>query len=553
MVVDSVSSSGQLSFLRVFRLGRALRPLRVIRGNANMRVVVSSLMSSITDVVNVYFLTQFVSLIFAIMGVSLFSGLFYRCNNPTASSRAECTGWFLDPRTGVNTSAVWANPTYASVPGDPPFNFDDVANAFLLVKEVQVTEGWTEVLAAGMDTTSDGLQPRFNATKWNALYFIAVITIGTFFVSQLYTGVIVQSYSKSAGTAFMTPEQRKWIVTKMQIAKHKPQIVGDNAHVWWLKRLAQDILIPCKSTDGATCKRGYHRVHNKIETAVSVAVLGNMVVLMLYRHGMSDAYASTLDALNNAFLVLFAVEMCAKMFALGVRKYWREPSFAFDGAIVLGSGVVLLLSAQPALSQLSFIPQVARLFRVGRLLRLLQKFPRLRKLFETIISALPSMGNVTALLLLVLFVETIIAIELFGNVLPSENGAGISEHANFRSFWSGFLLLFRGLTGENINVVSRNCMRYHAFAPVYFILFNDLVKSVFLNLYLATIIDKLDMTVTSKPRLFQQDFEHFESVSPKVGVLHGCFGGGVVDSDTLPVACDATGVASVRQRCHWLD
>lgn len=513
MVVDGLSSSGQLNFLRVFRLGRALRPLRVIRGNANMRVVVSSLMSSITDVVNVYFLTQFVSLIFAIMGVSLFSGLFYRCNNPAATSRADCVGWFIDPTTGVNTSAIWANPTYSNMHGNPPFSFDDVANAFLLVKEVQVTEGWAEVLAAGMDTTSDGLQPRFKATKWNALYFVGVITVGTFFVSQLYTGVIVQSYSKSAGTAFMTPEQRKWILTKMQIAKHKPQIVGDNEHVWWPKRLAQDVLIPCKSTDGATCKRSHHNIHSRIETAVSVAVLGNMVVLMMYHYGMSSGYADTLDALNNAFLVLFAVEMCAKMFAVGVRKYWGEASFAFDGAIVVGSGIVLVLSAQPALSRLSFIPQVARLFRVGRLLRLLQKFPRLRKLFETIISALPSMGNVTALLLLVLFVETIIAMELFGDVLPSGNRAGISEHANFRSFWSGFLLLFRGLTGESINVVSRDCMRHHVLAPVYFILFNDLVKSVFLNLYLATIIDKLDMTVTSKPRLFQQDFEHFESVN----------------------------------------
>lgn len=217
MFVDAFSSSSALNFLRVFRLGRALRPLRVIRGNANMRVVVSSLMASITDVLNVYVLTQFVSLIFAIMGVSLFSGLFYRCNNPGASGRADCVGWFVDPTTGVNTSAVWSNPTYAGLVGNPPFSFDDIWNAFLVVKEVQVTEGWTEVLAAGMDTTAEDVQPEFNASRWNALYFIGVVTVGTFFVSQLYTGVIVQSYSKSAGTAFMTPEQRRWILTKMQV------------------------------------------------------------------------------------------------------------------------------------------------------------------------------------------------------------------------------------------------------------------------------------------------------------------------------------------------
>jgi hypothetical protein len=33
-----------------------------------------------------------------------------------------------------------------------------------------------------------------------------------------------------------------------------------------------------------------------------------------------------------------------------------------------------------------------------------------------------------------------------------ENGPGLSRHANFETFGSAFLLLFRALTGENINV-----------------------------------------------------------------------------------------------------
>lgn len=37
-------------------------------------------------------------------------------------------------------------------------------------------------------------------------------------------------------------------------------------------------------------------------------------------------------------------------------------------------------------------------------------------------------------------------------VTPREVGPGISRQANFGSFWSAFILLFRGLTGESINV-----------------------------------------------------------------------------------------------------
>lgn len=56
-------------------------------------------------------------------------------------------------------------------------------------------------------------------------------------------------------------------------------------------------------------------------------------------------------------------------------------------------------------------------------------------------------------------------------------------------------------------------MRIHSLAPVYFMMFNDVVKSIFLNLYLATIIDKLDGAVSTKNRLFESDFERFEAVS----------------------------------------
>ncbi len=215
--MDALTSGGNLKFLRVFRLGRALRPLRVIRGNASMRVVVSSLMSSFTDVINVYFLSQFVSIMFAIMGVSLFSGLFYSCNNPDALGKQDCVGTFTHPVTGMNTTAVWSNPAYAGFTDNPKYSFDDLWNAFLVVKEVQVTEGWTEVLASSMDVTDYGKQPEFNASRMHAFFFIAVIAIGTFFVMQLYTGVIVQSYSRSEGTAFMTDTQRQWIQAKLQV------------------------------------------------------------------------------------------------------------------------------------------------------------------------------------------------------------------------------------------------------------------------------------------------------------------------------------------------
>ena len=205
------------ALVTLFLIGKSLRPLRIIRLRKNMRVVVGSLIASRTDILNVYFLTQLASLLLAIVGMSMFSGSFYRCSNPQASGRLDCVGTFTDSTTGLNRTAVWTNPTYTDTPDAPPYSFDNIWNAFLLVKEVQVSDAWSEVVEVAMDITAMDKQPHFNASRWRAVYFMAVVTVGTFFFCQLYTGVIVSSYSRSDGTAFMTPEQRQWVASKKQV------------------------------------------------------------------------------------------------------------------------------------------------------------------------------------------------------------------------------------------------------------------------------------------------------------------------------------------------
>ena len=63
-----------------------------------------------------------------------------------------------------------------------------------------------------------------------------------------------------------------------------------------------------------------------------------------------------------------------------------------------------------------------------------------------------------------------------------------------------------------LQVVMRDCQRVHGYAPIYFIVFNDLGKFVFLNLYLATIIDKLSGAVRKTPMLMEAHYNRFERV-----------------------------------------
>lgn len=86
-LVELIFSGSNLSIIKVLRLLRTLRPLRFITHNVSMKIVVNSLLSSVKGIMNVGVVVIIVWLMFAILGVSLFSGKFYSCSNEFLTTR----------------------------------------------------------------------------------------------------------------------------------------------------------------------------------------------------------------------------------------------------------------------------------------------------------------------------------------------------------------------------------------------------------------------------------------------------------------------------------
>ena len=77
--IEYAISDVDISVIKVLRLLRTLRPLRFISHNISMKIVVIALLESVSAIVNVMIVVILVWLMFAILGVSLFSGKFYFC------------------------------------------------------------------------------------------------------------------------------------------------------------------------------------------------------------------------------------------------------------------------------------------------------------------------------------------------------------------------------------------------------------------------------------------------------------------------------------------
>ena len=91
-------------------------------------------------------------------------------------------------------------------------------------------------------------------------------------------------------------------------------------------------------------------------------------------------------AIDQACLAIFVVEIAAKLIARGIR-FFRDGWNLFDLAVV----AIALVPSSGGLS-------VLRALRILRVLRVVSVAPRLRRVVEGFITALPGMGSVFLLM-----------------------------------------------------------------------------------------------------------------------------------------------------------
>merc|ERR1719331_760838 len=99
-VMDSLQLlplEGDVSFLRTLRLVRALRPLRVISRNPNLKVVVNTLFKSVPELLNLVIVVALCFLIFGLFSVASFKGRFHSCQTVAGGGYEEFVPPGLSP------------------------------------------------------------------------------------------------------------------------------------------------------------------------------------------------------------------------------------------------------------------------------------------------------------------------------------------------------------------------------------------------------------------------------------------------------------------------
>nr|6SX5_A Chain A, Ion transport protein [Magnetococcus marinus MC-1]6SX7_A Chain A, Ion transport protein [Magnetococcus marinus MC-1]6SXC_A Chain A, Ion transport protein [Magnetococcus marinus MC-1]6SXE_A Chain A, Ion transport protein [Magnetococcus marinus MC-1]6SXF_A Chain A, Ion transport protein [Magnetococcus marinus MC-1]6SXF_B Chain B, Ion transport protein [Magnetococcus marinus MC-1]6YZ0_A Chain A, Ion transport protein [Magnetococcus marinus MC-1]6Z8C_A Chain A, Ion transport protein len=206
----------------------------------------------------------------------------------------------------------------------------------------------------------------------------------------------------------------------------------------------------------------------------AIIVLNGAVLGLLTDTTLSASSQNLLERVDQLCLTIFIVEISLKIYAYGVRGFFRSGWNLFDFVIV----AIALMPAQGSLS-------VLRTFRIFRVMRLVSVIPTMRRVVQGMLLALPGVGSVAALLTVVFYIAAVMATNLYGATFPEW----------FGDLSKSLYTLFQVMTLESWSMgIVRPVMNVHPNAWVFFIPFIMLTTLTVLNLFIGIIVDAMAIT-----------------------------------------------------------
>ena len=227
--------------------------------------------------------------------------------------------------------------------------------------------------------------------------------------------------------------------------------------------------------------------HRRFVQAITVLIVINAALLGLETAPLLMAGWGMLIAdVDVVILGIFTIEIVLRIAAHG-RAFWRDPWSVFDFVIV---AISLAAIGNPL--------SVLRALRVLRVLHLVSVMPRLRRVVQTLLHSLPGIGSIVLLLVLLIYVSSVMATELFGHEFPQWFGTvGHSAYS-----------LFQIMTLESWSMgIVRPVMEVHPLAWMFFVPFVLIVGFAVLNLFIAVVVDSMQQLHREERRGAEQATE----------------------------------------------
>jgi len=446
--------------------------------------------------------------------VNYLKGRLYHCHfkNLEVKDFFELTQQIYNKWDCYNTGGVWVNYIV---------HFNHIGSAALALFQTATTVGWADLMYMGSASRGVDMEPKHLSNLYSTFFFVIFIIVGSFFILNLFIGVIISTYNKGKeayGKNFLlTEKQKRWLEAKLMIIQAKP-------------------IVKMKLPSSEWRHPFYFLAQSKwFDRFIYLCIILNTVVLAIDWYGASAEILSLTTTINYVFAAIFTLEAMLKILGYGFR-YFKDGWNIFDLVIVVITLVGIILQ-QTLNVQLGPQTTIIRSFRIGRVFKIFNKNKSLKIIFQTFMVTLPAMFNIGGLLILFIFCFAILGMNLFAEVKLEDIRGQLSYHANFQNLSNSFLTLIRVSTGGKWNElmyaysqpssVLYQCIEdpsYPEYAAndystvgcgnilgstLFFFCFVIFINLIYLKLFIAIILQGFQDTAEKDSRLFNSETSEY--------------------------------------------
>ncbi|XP_011200552.2 sodium leak channel NALCN isoform X1 [Bactrocera dorsalis] len=343
--------------------------------------------------------------------------------------------------------------------------FEDFATSIFTVYQAASQEGWVFIMYRAIDSL-----PAWRA----AFYFSTMIFFLAWLVKNVFIAVITETFNE-----IRVQFQQMWGARGHIQKTAASQILSGNDSGWRLVTIDDNKhggLAP--ETCHAILRSPYFRM------LVMTVILANGIVMatMTFKHDgrPRNVFYEKYYCIEMAFTFFLDLETLFKIYCLGWRGYYKHSIHKFE--LLLAVGTTIHIVPIFYLSGFTY-------FQVLRVVRLIKASPMLEGFVYKIFGPGKKLGSLIIFTMCLLIISSSISMQLF---------CFLCDFTKFESFPEAFMSMFQILTQEAwVEVMDETMIRTSKtltpLVAVYFILYHLFVTLIVLSLFVAVILDNLEL------------------------------------------------------------
>ncbi|KAL1423919.1 hypothetical protein MTO96_020713 [Rhipicephalus appendiculatus] len=343
--------------------------------------------------------------------------------------------------------------------------FDDFAHSFFTVYQAASPEGWAILMYQAMDSL-----PAWRAT----FYFTTMIFFLAWLVKNVFIAVITETFNE-----IRVQFQQMWGERVQIQTESTPQVLKGDDSGWKLVTVDES--------------KGRGKAPRCLQVAIHSAAFQVIVMMVNVANAFVAASISfvhderpredffkTYYFAEIGFTIFFDLEVLLKIWCLGFNGYIKRSLHKLE--FILAIGTTLHLIPDFFTSELTY-------FQVLRIVRLIKASPVLEDFVYKIFGPGKKLGSLIIFTMCLLLITSSISMQLF---------CCLSDFMKFESFPEAFMSMFQILTQEGwVEVMNETMLRTSKtigpLVAIYFILYHLFVSLIVLSLFVAVILDNLEL------------------------------------------------------------